>query len=248
VPTLPNFELEQVFGFDPKDFYQLNLEKEEKEFREALLTLSLIFNDLKNLVYVLLECERCGPSDRKKLTRYNGQFSAMHFHIQRVLIGTFFEVLEFVQKNRAIFESAEFEALTSKLTKKRREKWNELMELAESKYTKSNDFYASLMKLRHNLGFHYSRSWIGEGFEFFFTKHQKEAYVSFGENWSRARLYFADAAMQGKLMQFLPDLVKFHHILGNYVGELAGVSLNVITIFFREKKISIKKSAIPQGP
>lgn len=248
MPQLPFYDLENVFGFQPKDFYQTNSSKEEKAFREALLVLALIFNDLKDLTFLLLRFDSFAPPNRKSVTRYNGQFSAMHLHIQRVIIGTFFEVLEFIQSENKVLRSERFDNLVSKLKKHHREKWLELLDLAESKHTKAHPLYQTLLLLRNNLGFHYSGPWLGQGFNHFFPKRQSECCMSPGETWSKTRFYFADAAVQGKIMQFVPDWRSFHDTLGNYVGELAGAIGNILMTFFREERIPLRKTDIPQGP
>jgi hypothetical protein len=124
-PELPDYDLAETQSFGPRSFYRTDLEPKEKESRKIILVLSLIFNDMKDLIYMHRQLNK-GACKSKKINCYLGQWTGMQEHAFRMLMSTFREVLATIQANRDIFESQEMFRALKKLNPTNRKRWDEL--------------------------------------------------------------------------------------------------------------------------
>jgi hypothetical protein len=242
---LPDYDLAETITFGPRNFYRSDLKPQEKETREIILVLSLMFNDMKDLVYLHYQLNK-GACVSKVVSRYRGQWTGMQEHAFRILMSTFREVLETFQKNSSVFNSVEFVRSLNMLSPENKSRWHELQALAHQRDAELKGFLKLLVQIRGNFCFHYSDgSFLAQGFETFFDKEQTRAYMSLADTVKSTRFYFADAAYQGKLKALIPDLPKFQKQFLSYLEDVMTTLRFLIEYFFKKNNILTKDERAP---
>jgi hypothetical protein len=183
----------------------LLLGEKENDLDDFFLVLSVIFNDLKGLLYFGMSLEehyRTAPSD--ELSVHSGEVGGLQAQQYRLLAGLIREFLAFLKENAAIVKSPAFQLILLKINRTNKELWNDLTQIAFDDEVKTKSTFAhSLMLIRSNVGFHYdqSRKELRKSFKEFFNKipktlHNTRAYYSLGQTMRETRFYYADATVK----------------------------------------------------
>lgn len=183
----------------------LLLGEKENDLDDFFLVLSVIFNDLKGLLFFGMSLEenyRTAPGD--ELSVHSGEVGGLQAQQYRLLAGLIREFLAFLKENIAIIKSPAFHLILLKANRTNKELWNDLTQIAFDDEVKTKStFVHSLMLIRNNAGFHYdqSRKELRKSFKGFFNKttknpHNARAYYSLGQNMRETRFYYADAAVK----------------------------------------------------
>jgi hypothetical protein len=200
---LPDFELADLQTL-PSNFLETD-DVEKKSVGAFILTLSLIFNDLKTFSW-LNEQIIAGDSGIQELTAYNGQRSGFNLHMRRMIIGCLWEFLKAIKCNQDVLKHPEFLACLSKQTENVKKIWKTIVEHAtevEQKEPPKKTLGYLLFAIRNATSFHYSYTGhLYNGYEKWrqgTQPHNQKAYVSLGNSMMKTRFYFADAASDAYL-------------------------------------------------
>lgn len=187
------------------------------EVSDFFLQLGLFYNDLKSLTYysVLIQ-NQLKDQNLSEVNITNGELAGMRIHLDRLFTGTIHEFFNFLEKNQTIFKKSEFQIVYKKLNRNLRVKWDNIIEIAIEKTSKtSTDISKILLLIRNNLAFHYQASkLLKRGFiERFFVsvkdKSNETAYYSIGENMKNTRFFYCDAAIQESIQNEIVKVMKF---------------------------------------
>ncbi len=134
-----------------------------------------------------------------------GQWRGAVTQVHRWIAGVLHELMIVVQKNKLLVKAAEFQSLVAMLGPEAKKLWTEFFDASLD--TKGNT--ASLLnRIRNNAAFHYGPHDLGDGYKKHFVTDAKDkpspanktAQYSYGRDMDGTRFYYADAAVQQKMM------------------------------------------------
>ena len=222
-------DLAQLESFDPDAFRgDDNVPQYVCNF---VLTLALVFNDLRGLVHVhnLLISKK--PSGEFRISRRWGAYNGARYHSLRLMVALIHEVLNLVHANQKTLEHAFFKAVLKQIPREAREHWSALVQAAEGKQVDSPVGKFALL-VRNKLVFHYDPKEIFAGYSLFFSSHvhgAESAFVSRGTSMSETRYFFADAAAGGYLTKDIQDQ-KAEDLLMGIISIMPGLSFSLMSI------------------
>jgi hypothetical protein len=205
---IPGFEeLAPLESFDDNVFISDN--PDEQKVCDLVLTLSLIYNDLKNYMWALDQLEKTKPKKRR-IARYNGQHSGFNLHMNRLFYAHIRALYDVVNKNQDVIKLPLFEKTIKTLNPDLRELWLALVSIATDGRVNGLDksIKKVLEQIRHTSISHYNISEIGRGYKEFFSKNPMRAFISHGNKMGKTRFYFADAAIEGYISGILGSEIK----------------------------------------
>lgn len=194
-------DLANLESFDPAAFEPGG--KVSQDVCNFVLTLAVIYNDLKDLIYTDVALQTQSPETPFKITRHWGAYNGLRFHVWRLMVGLFHEVLELIRRSNKVLEDSFFKSVLSQLPREERDIWQDFVSVACEKQTATVESRFALL-VRNKLVFHYDPKEIHRGYHTFFSSgsHGAErAFISRGMNMNETRFYFADAATRGYFMK-----------------------------------------------
>ena len=207
---IPGFEeLAPLESFDNKVF--ISDDREEQMVCSFVLTLSLIYNDLKNYMWAINQIGKTKPKV-KRIAAYNGQHSGFDFHLNRLFFAHIRALYDVIYRNQEVLKHPLFTKTINSLSKELQELWFSLVAIATDGKIEGLDKTTKkvLEQIRHKVISHYDITEIEKGYKEFFSKNPMRAYISYGNSMPKTRFYFADAAVDGY----------FNVILGAELKEL----------------------------
>jgi len=203
----PDFDLSPLDFYPPEIFQFSKVDQQTKQISDFFLTLSVIFNDLKGLSW-MSERLACGRPLKFELSPYCGQHLGMELQILKYTMSLIFELSEFISKNKAMNKPGMKKYLGGKLPQRAQKGWDDLLKFSEGKRVDGSEakkFYGILKSVRDKAVFHYSHKLeLVEGYNNHFNKSGEEydyAYASIGKTMEKTRFYFADATVQGFILE-----------------------------------------------
>lgn len=190
-------ELAPLETFDPVAF-RANAEVPQG-LCNFVLTLALIYNDCKDLMYsytVLVESQPDGPFRR---TRQWGAWNGVKFHIIRMLVSLLHELFNLICDNQALLQHPFLVSVLKQLPKDARDAWKAVVAVA-SGATPTDPLGKTLLLIRNKVVFHYDPRAILKGYSHHFLAPDAlddRAFISRGGSMRETRFYFADAAATG---------------------------------------------------
>lgn len=130
-PTIPGIVSGNLETFDLSVFRSDN--KEEQCVCDFVLTLALVFNDIKNVMWARGELKKLTDGKQYRISTVWGECSGFDWYTWRLLSGIFHEALRAVQENEHLFNHPLWEKLMDKCPKAAREWWKDIRELAKAK-------------------------------------------------------------------------------------------------------------------
>lgn len=168
-----------------------------------VLTLALIFNDLKDLVYAHVTLQNHKPSGSFKISRPWGAYGGIDLHLLRLMVGLFHEIIDLIKRSDKVLADPFFQSVLTRLRRKERDIWHTLVNVAQGQQTTTPENRFALF-VRNKLVFHYDPKEIYWGYHNFFcsgTHGAERAFVSRGNDMARTRHFFADTAARGYFMK-----------------------------------------------
>ncbi len=249
-----NAKLKKSF---PEDIIQeQNDNKEENEFRENILALSLIFNDAKNIALLNDTINDLYAVEKQTtVSDNNGELTGLRLYFARLLFGTLHESLNYLNEKRGVFESVKFITLTESLSKNDQLKWKLISKIAFNEKVDTDEFKSEFMDetkdlvdliqaIRNNITFHYqTKKRLAGGYKNFFFERQSNETNQFAwrslqkTNFSETRYYYADAAIEGYFNELLNGKYSIQEFTDKALGisALLCYSINSILNSFFEK-------------
>jgi len=197
---LPGLEkLAELKSFDPTVF--LSEDKMEQEVCNLVLSLAVVYNDLKDLIWVHYHLGKARPKADEKITRYMGEYSGLNLHARRLIFSALHELVVLITNNKRSIDHKLFQRCVQQIPTRARDSWNALVSFACGE--KSEHFAKGVFDaVRNKVAFHYDDTKaINLGFRLRFTNEfipntDKIPYVSSGRTTQESRFYFADALIQ----------------------------------------------------
>lgn len=197
---IPCADFDDLASLDTLDRDILHsVDPKKTKLNTFILSLALIFNDLKGLLWVHGRLEEGKPKD-KKPTPYMGQWGGMNIQYWRLACGVLRELLIAIDKNVTVIQHEDFILCLKKQDKIVMRAWKNLVDVSAGHKKPGTSLGHFLLMIRNNLSFHYFQSeMLMMGYEKWREKEvlgSEAAYMSRGRNMSESRFYFADAASE----------------------------------------------------
>ncbi len=167
-----------------------------------VLSLALVFNDLKDLQWILFQTRTRFTLlnvPKEQVSAINGQLSGLANHILRLALSLSHEFFEALEHNKDVMREPEFQRCIARLSPKVRAGWEALTQMSSDDTAPLRKF---AVKVRNNGAFHYYQAGkaMARGYQDHFQpNHQnprrRDAFVSLGDNMEKTRFFFADAAI-----------------------------------------------------
>jgi len=132
-----------------------------------VLTLSLIFNDIKDLVYAHLTLQTQKPIGSFRISRLWGAYNGIELHLLRLMVGLFHEIIDLIKRSDKAITDPFFQSVLTSISKQEREIWYSLVSVAQGKQTTTLENHFALF-VRNKLIFHYDPKEIYWGYHNFF--------------------------------------------------------------------------------
>ena len=221
------------------------IDPDQEEYREFLLTLALIFNDIKGLliIYDSMRALYQAPVSKPSVSGHRGELEGISVQLYTLLLGTLHEVLVFMHKSRTAYESPYIQRLLRATSKKTRLIWDVINKVANEepisnpRLSSLKELSTFLVRARNNVSFHYQthRLLLGGYRKFFFSGistvpqvYREGAFFSMQSNsFDVSRYYYADAALQGYYINLFGD-EKLAKQRGDEALRLASLVVNAI--------------------
>jgi len=234
-PSLPDFDLAPLRSFDPAVL------SSENKLDRFVLTLALVFNDLKGIMWTLFQLDTGTPAAQNVVSPYSGQWVGMRLQFTRLALGMLNETLIAVQEalDDHVLEAAEWKECLESVPELSQSAWSDLLSLAAEKEA-ADPFRRFLIQARNNAAFHYGQAKVlMRGYQRFFFESDKTAFnefafMSLGPKMEQTRFYFADAAVQQALALMNPSSDTMKQV-DNYLLAMSASLRFIVESYIRAK-------------
>jgi len=168
-----------------------------------ILSLSLIWNDMKNIrvfyeTVIDLKPKENISTDPKEMpkTPFWGEIAGIEVYLEKLFIALIHELFKLIKESQNVVDSICFSSICKQLNKSHRESWFLLKSYAFGKDDKKTALGKALLMVRHKITNHYDKNEIFKGYNNKFISGNDIPYISRGNNIYQERFYFADAAAQ----------------------------------------------------
>jgi hypothetical protein len=194
-------ELATLETFDPAAF--VADDNVPQSLCNFVLTLSLIFNDLRDLYYANVLVGECRPKGLPQRSRQWGYYSGLNLHVLRLMMSAVHELLNLIDKQKEDVDHPLLRDVVKGLPKDRRSDWCEVVKVGLGNSSTDEKLGKLLLRMRNNISFHYDPKAVHAGFKnhFFAERVDGRAYISRGDSVEGSRFYFADASVEGLLRE-----------------------------------------------
>ncbi len=180
------------------------------------LSLAMVFNDLKGLVYFDKWRERYYRKPQPtEYSEHAGEFAGLKIQTLKYTIGLLHESLLLISENRKIIDSTIFQRYYQQLNSNDQKIWSLLIDICDDKETKEYNevdiekIRHLLLMIRNNVAFHFFQSGkpLAQGFRRHFFEQDLgdltkfATYSSTSTGFYETRYYYADAAVSGFLAE-----------------------------------------------
>jgi len=201
-------ELDRI---DPE---RLIVQEDDDEVAKFFLVLGVFYNDLKSLLFHLRQLEECFEGIRKDVASSgSGEFGGMKSHLEKLMMATVHEFLNFLEANKSVMNTAEFALVIDSLNQDLQKRFNLIRGIAEREHKQpKTNFAKALWFIRNKTAFHYDPKIISRGFTDYYHGDEKHygnevAYYKVGETMATTRFYYCDGAVQrstrGQIEKFM---------------------------------------------
>jgi hypothetical protein len=233
----------QVDKIDPKLLIDTN--RQQKDLDAFFLVLAVIYNDLKGLIFfqVLLK-EVYEIPDQTQPSYHLGEYGGLFVQLHKINISLINEFFAFLQKNEEVIGSTEFMLILNGINTKVKEEWRDIVHVAFEKQGTMSDFAKALVKIRHNVGFHYNQNLknLEKAFLSRFSRKSdflsKFAFYAQGSTMEDTRYFYADAAVGEYLTMVVKEInnsnMTLESFLKNELGPITRKMNSVLTALINE--------------
>ncbi|UJR84283.1 hypothetical protein [Sandaracinus amylolyticus] len=224
------------------------------EVGKLIVSLALVFNDLKGLVTALWFLR-----DAMKLARgdaQNGQLSGMVLQNARWMVGLVHELLDLVRERGAVVDSAEFRSLLNAVGPEARTAWEAIEAVARGREGGDPTLRDALVRCRNSVAFHYDdkRGKLWRGFLSAFGDEPPPNVAvgrpafSDGDNMEGSRFYFADAAAKAAVEPLIGMPFEVVSLRASDLGRRANEALKPLVVaHIRGRADQIEPYSPPAG-
>jgi hypothetical protein len=194
----PDFDLAPLRSF-PKEVF-----RPDRPADDFVLVLSVAFNDLKGMMWIIEQLNNCRPP-QFKAEPYTGQWQGMQVQAKRFIVGIINELLVATEaaEDKGILKDALFTKAVSNSGKASEQAWQDLVSVAR-KEPATTEVRRALDTARNRAAFHYDRSRLRDSYKKYFltgpqTEYTAAAFASLGKTLESTRFFYADAAVNEAL-------------------------------------------------
>jgi len=218
----------------------------DKEFNQDLcdfvLSLSLIWNDFKNLMLYLLYVRSLEPSnvsfnkpDDMPVSPIWGEISGTKIYIEKLLIALIHELFELIRESRDVVESVCFKKILRKLHKNNKKAWQIVLDYAHEGADSRTQLGKAILMVRHKITNHYDKRELFKGYSRKFIEGDTIPYISRGGSMLSQRFYFADASAQEYYRSFQEPMEydKFYDNIKLITNSLIFSIKNIVETFIQ---------------
>jgi hypothetical protein len=251
-PMMPAFLeecalLASLESFDP-DAFRGDADVPQ-ELCNFVVAIALIYNDLKDAVYIHVVMAGLRPGREPQKTRLWGALGGVQFHAFRAIAALLHELFKLIQDNRELLNHRFFVAVLQQLHRVSREAWQALVDVA-FEATPKDQLGKRLLLLRNKVFFHYDPQAISQGYAQYFlstTKRDDRAYLSRGGSMRSTRFYFADAAAEGYLHALVghEQVEELKEDLGDIIDRVNNGLMMIIGNFIQRRRYSFRTEVEP---
>jgi len=155
-------QLAELENFDPNAFR--GDKKVPQTICNFVLSLALIYNDIKDAVYGHLLLAHSKPKGDYEKRRDWGNFSGMQIHSIRYQISLVRELFNLIRKNKRIVNDKLVRSLVLQMTPKGKQAWQDLVAVSLGKSV-SGPLAELLERIRNKVAFHYDPEEIASGYK-----------------------------------------------------------------------------------
>jgi hypothetical protein len=233
-------DLAPLESFDPAAF--IGDDAAPQDVCNFVLTLALIFNDLKDLIYAqvtLQSQKRDGPF---KVSLYWGEYCGIDLHLWKLMVGLFHEVVQLIKDSRDVIAHPYLQSVLKGLRKEQKDIWLSLVAAATAETKPEASRFALL--IRNKVVFHYEPKEICRGYKTFFGSDApgaQRAFVSRGNDMDHTRHFFADAAVTGYLMARGEG--KFEELMTNVITSVTDLNFmltGIVDTFIQTRRFAFR--------
>jgi len=235
-------DLAPLESFDPAAF--IGNDTVSQDVCNFVLTLALIFNDLKDLIFAQVTLQSQKPDGPFKISRRWGEYNGIDQHLWKLMVGLFHEVVQLVRDSEDVIADPFFQSVIQGLRRKEKDIWLSLVDAARAKGPGENRF---ALLIRNKVVFHYEPKEIYRGYKTFFASDvpaARRAFLSRGNDMEHTRLFFADAAVTGYLMSRGEG--KLEELMTNVitsVTELNFMLTGIVDTFIQKRRFAYRKES-----
>ena len=229
-------KLAELEYFDPQAFQADDTVS--KEVCGFVLSLALIYNDIKNIILLTKLLENYKPEGSFVERKDWGEFNGIDDFLDRLTIGLLHELFCLIKDSKSVLEDKFFKQIINSIQKDAKTSWQVLVDTSFEKYS-NNKLAKDLMLVRNKISFHYDPKAIKQGYDFFYNdfKIMDKAYISRGKNMHESRFYFADAAGESYIRHLYgeEDIALFYKSIDNYLKQLNNTIWYIINNFIAKR-------------
>lgn len=196
-----------------------------------VLTLALIYNDCKDIISAIVMLHASRPDGPLKISRIWGTYYGIEWHLIRIYMSLLHELFNLIRENEDLLAHARFTETVRLLRSKAKQNWKDLVAVALGATPKS-ELGRTLLFVRNKVSSHYDLKCLAKGYSDHFIgrdRIQDRAYVSRGNSMSASRFYFADAAVQGYLLELIGK-ENFDHFMTHSAELLEQLNVSLMSI------------------
>jgi len=156
--------------FDPQAFQPDN--NVSKEVCGFILSLALIYNDIKNISLFFELTSKSVPQGKFEERKEWGEYNGILNFLDRLIIGLLHELFRLIRENKGVIEDIYFKQIIRLIRKDAKISWQALVDTSFEKYS-DNKLAKDLMVIRNKVSFHYDPKAIKQGYDFFYDKVKK---------------------------------------------------------------------------
>jgi len=186
---------------------KLVTEDKYNEVEGFFLSLGLVYNDLKGLIFfekLLIDTYERPKDD--EVTPHAGNYGGVIVQIEKLIASTINEFFILLKKNTDVFTDREFKQIFRSLAKTDQQLLKGMIAASCGKLPRVESLLTSILQIRNNFGYHYYQSckalrngYISRYFGKIKDNKNEFAYYSLGDTLEVTRFYFSDAAAQEAL-------------------------------------------------
>ena len=193
VKALARFEEFDKRFFEPDALHS-------QELCAFILTLALIYDDLKGLAIAGVFLGEVTPPLEDGRTAERGEVAGLQSHALRMIGGMIHELFNLINNNSTLLNEQDFNRVLKRCSAEAQRAWEKVAWVSERQGKKLPDdpVAKALFFVRNKISFHYDPKRILGGFRSAFDSASEFGAPAFsrGDNLQQTRFFFADAAAQ----------------------------------------------------
>ena len=240
--------LDHLKDLSPLDTFDKNVFIENDKYSQGLcnfiLTLALIWNDIKNLLTLYKFMNKQLPKDIQvdkpedmPIEPLWGEISGFKIFLEKHVVSIIHELFNLISNSKKEIESDQFKWIFKQLRKESKESWSTILKYSFGEDETQTNFGKILHRIRNKISNHYDKKEIFQGYKKKFIVGNEIPYISRGSTMAEHRFYFADAAAQTYYISRQETISEkdFYLILNSLQGNINFALQNIIMTFIQSR-------------